>query len=103
MCIITSKLEDYSGFMNSNVRRKTEAAIPAMAATGRERSETETRVKAPTLVIPPPAGAPGYCSHSGIADHVGPSQEELEPDCRVAKICPTQRFSVSERVLKELV
>lgn len=76
MCTITSKLEDYSGLMNSNVRRKTEAAIPAMAVTGRERSETETRVKAPPLVILPPAGVPSYCSHSGIADHVGPSQKE---------------------------
>lgn len=70
LCIVTSKLEDYSGLVKSNVRRKTETDIPAMAVTGRGRSKAETLVKEPTLVILPPTGATGYYNHIIIAAHL---------------------------------
>lgn len=63
MCFITSKVEDYSGFGHNNVRRKTDAAIPAVAVTGKGRPEAETRVKERALVIPPPTGVPCYYNH----------------------------------------
>lgn len=50
-------------------RRKTDAAIPAMAVTGRGRSKAETRLKGSAVVERPsryaaPTGAPRHYNHN---------------------------------------